>query len=76
MNNSKRKTTAAAAAAPHAKKSNTPRTKTIVWVVIEGEQCDDTGSDPMANYPENADMTVVGVCSSLRGAQQLAIFLE
>jgi hypothetical protein len=44
-----------------------------VWVVVEGEQCDDTGSDYYARYPDNADMSVVGVCSSLHAAQKLAI---
>jgi hypothetical protein len=54
-------------------KLQSPRPKRCVWVVIEGETCADTGSDPTAHYPDNADVSVVGVFSSLQTAQRVAL---
>jgi hypothetical protein len=54
-------------------KLQSPRPKRGVSVVIEGETCADTGSDPAALYPDNADVSVVGVFSSLQTAQRVAL---
>jgi hypothetical protein len=54
-------------------KLQSPRPKRGVWVVMEGETCADTGSDPTAHYPDNADVSIVGVFSSLQTAQRVAL---
>ena len=73
MSSSAKRKTATSGQRPVKKASAPKKAATVVWVVTEGERCDDTGSDFYARYPDNADVSVVGVCSSLRRAQQLAL---
>ena len=73
MSSSAKRKPASSGKRPVKKASVSKKPVTVVWVVTEGEQCDDTGSDFYARSPDNADVSVAGVCSSLRRAQQLAL---